>query len=510
MPTEFDKIRVYINIKWLVIISLVALLGIERLFGVVTTLSTISAFTALGIASLTNLILFLTVQRNERAAYLLTYPSVLFDLALIVVALYFNGGIENNWLFLPVLLIFFSGYLLTFGASLAFAALAFAGMLIIFCLDYFRILPHFTIYNLPEAYLRNPEYIADVFVGLFLLYFSAAISSGYVNQAMSKTLARQKESLVKAQEKQQESEGTRKALMNLMEDLGRSRDNLEARVKERTAELEEAKDGLEIKVFERTTDLEQSRKAILHMMKDLKEDVTKLQAIDRMKTEFLSMVSHELRTPITPIKGYLTLMLGGKVGQFSTEQKKALNVLLRQSDHLQDLIDSLLDISRLELNKEIPITKEPLSIKKLLEDVVESDHFAAEQRGLALKLEIDKTLPTFMGDAIKLKRILANLLGNAIKFTPKGGTVILRATSDPANLRIEVADNGIGIEADCLEKIFDKFFQVDSSYTRASGGIGMGLAIARELVAVHGGKIWAESQGPGKGSKVIFTLPLDK
>ncbi|MFC1637545.1 sensor histidine kinase [Candidatus Margulisiibacteriota bacterium] len=142
-------------------------------------------------------------------------------------------------------------------------------------------------------------------------------------------------------------------------------------------------------------------------------------------------------------------------------------------------------------------------------DEVEAVNISAEDRGLAIKLEIDPELPSIMGDEIKLKRVVTNLVGNALKFTARGGEIRIKARPEAPGIRVEVIDNGVGIAGEYLGKIFDKFFQVDSSYTRATGGIGMGLAIARELVELHGGKIWVESGGLGKGSRFNFTLPSE-
>jgi len=427
---------------------------------------------------------------------------------LIILALYFNGGIENTWLFFPVFVIFFSGYLFSVRASLAYAVVSYLSILLMFFLEYFKIIPHFGIYNLSELYWRNTEYCIDYLVGMFMLYFFAAFSSGYLNQIMAQAAERLGRSLKETQTAQKESENARKALLNLTEDLTRARDTLEARVKERTAELEEAKSNLEQKVGERTAELEKSRRAVIHMMKDLKDDMEKLKVIDRMKTEFLSMVSHELRTPLTPIKGYLYLLTSEKIGTLTDQQKKALEIISRQSEHLQTLIDSILDLSRIERGQPLPLKKEPMSIKAAIEEVAEAMKIQAQAKQLNLILEIQENLPTIMGDSIKIKRALTNLLGNAFKFTPEGGEVKVRAFAEDSSLRVEVIDNGIGLAPENLTKIFEKFYQVDSSITRAAGGMGMGLPIAKEIVELHGGKIWAESEGLGKGSKFIFTLPI--
>ncbi|MGB9612855.1 MAG: sensor histidine kinase [Candidatus Margulisiibacteriota bacterium] len=507
MQTESEQLKLYLRIKYWVVGTAALLIGAETALGVVSATASISSFVAMAVALLSALPLQVQINR-QKSTIASAYLSLSFDLLLIIVALYFNGGIENTWLFFPVFVIFISGYFFTLRASLIYAFISYAAILLMFLLEYYKIIPHFGIYNLPELYWRNTDYCIDYLVGMFMLYFFAAFSSGYLNQTMRQRAEKLRQSLAETQAAQQESENARRALLNLTEDLTSARNALEARVKERTAELEEAKASLERKVAERTANLEASRKAILHMMKNLHEDMDKLRLIDRMKTEFLSMVSHELRTPLTPIKGYLYLLTTEKMGKLSEEQKKALEIISRQSEHLQTLIDSILDLSRIERGVPIPLKKEPLSIKSVIEEVVEAMKIQAQACELKVSLELQENLPTIMGDPIKLKRVITNLLGNALKFTPRGGEIKIRAFAADSAIRIEVIDNGIGIAPENLERIFEKFYQVDSSLTRPAGGMGIGLSIAKEIVELHGGKIWAESEGLGRGSKFIFILPI--
>lgn len=506
MQFSESKQNLVLRIKWslICIISLYLLIGYP--LGVFPAKAAFPVFMALLIASSTALLLVYSRRRNI-FPFFFTHLSLTLDLLIIIFGVYFSGGTENTWLFMPVFVIYLAGYLFDLRTSLAYAMLAFGVVAAMFFLEYFDYIPHFSLYNLPDFYWRNPGRYIGFLVGMFVLYFVGALSSGYLNQIVNQTLISLGNSLTESKGRQKEAEDSHKAMLNLMEDLGSAKEGLELRVKERTAELEEAKATLEKRVSERTVALDNSRKAILHMMKDLKEDMTKLQTIDRMKTEFLSMVSHELRTPITPLKGYLKLLLAGKIGKLAPNQIDTLHVLEHQGEHLEDLIDSLLDISRLELGKPIPTKKEPLSIKNVITDVAEAMVISAENRGLKLEQDLPDTLPAIFGDEIKIKRVLSNLIGNALKFTPKGGKIQVRATTQDASVRIEVLDNGIGLSKVNLEKIFEKFYQVDSSFTRAAGGIGMGLSIAKELVELHGGKIWAESKGLGNGSKFIFILP---
>ncbi|MBN2058012.1 MAG: hypothetical protein JW782_04395 [Candidatus Saganbacteria bacterium] len=509
MREENIGINFYMILKWIVLAGIALLVVGEVIFGIIALPSAISSFLILSVLALTNILLWLMYYRRINTAPLVFF-SLLLDTALTIVALYFNGGTENTWLFLPGIIILLAGFIIDLKASILLAVSAYFGVILMFLLDYNGIIPHYSIYEDVALHWRDLEYNLDYLTGMFLLYLACALGGGFFTYYMKRVSNQLKQSLEQAQQSQTQAENSRRAIQNILEDLSCARNDLEQRVRERTQELEESRKDLEKKIEARTVDLENSRKAIMHMMRDLKEDMSKLQAIDRLKTEFLSLVSHELRTPITPIKGYLALMLGGKMGDFSDQQKHALNILMRQSDHLEDLIGSVLDISRLELGKPIPAELQPLSIKKMIDDIIEALKLSVEERGLRLSVEIPGPLPTIMGDEIKLKRVMTNLIGNSLKFTPKGGWITIKAGLDGTNIKIEVVDNGIGIAREYLEKIFAKFFQIDSSYSRAAGGIGMGLAIAKELIELHGGKLWAESPGLGRGASFIFTLPVEK
>lgn len=245
-------------------------------------------------------------------------------------------------------------------------------------------------------------------------------------------------------------------------------------------------------------------------------DVTERQKLDQMKAEFMSMLSHELRTPLTPITGFTNLILSGKLGEVPESHKSALKIMQKQSKHLSTLIDSLLDMTRVEFGR-MSVEKKPVRFNTLLEEAIESMRPLARERGIHFEPELPPQLPTIMGDEEKLDRVVTNLLGNALKFTPKGGTVWIRARettfkkegTDYRGVETRISDNGIGIAPDQLARIFGKFYQVDSSYTRAAGGLGLGLAIVKEIIEVHGGRVWAESEGIGKGAKFIFTLPVE-
>jgi PAS domain S-box-containing protein len=236
-------------------------------------------------------------------------------------------------------------------------------------------------------------------------------------------------------------------------------------------------------------------------------ELEKAREREQMKTEFMSIISHELRTPLTPIRGYIDLLLSEQLGKLSPEQKNALETVKKQSRHLLILIDSVLDIARVEYGKPIEIKKEPISLAAIIQDVFSGMEFQFKEKEIKT-LNISTEIETILADEAKITQVVNNLVGNALKFTPKKGEIGLRTRKVGDAVQIEVWDTGLGIEEKNRGKIFEKFYQVDSSYTRAAGGIGMGLAIVKEIVEAHGGKVWVESAGLGKGAKFIFTLPL--
>lgn len=503
MYNQNEKLQAYIRIKWSIALLATPLLFFWLTFGGISLLQAlpIIAFIILSVAF--NLF-FIFYKLKQDHVFPLMACSFGLDLFLIMIFIYFGGGIENNWIFILAIYIFISGIIFKTSAGFIYATLAFGTLLLMHSLEYSGLIPHSNPYiTIPSSTIwRSPEYFLDKLSSFFLLFYLSAFAGSFLNQQLEK-------SLFKTDQSRLESEKARQALMNISSDLESAKKSLEIRVKERTAELEEAKASLESKVRERTGELENSRKAILHMMKDLKEDIKKLREVDSMKTEFLSMISHELRTPLTLIKGYVALLQAGKIGPLSPEQNKTIEIVARQSDHLHSMIDSILDISRLEIGKPIPLNRAPMSFKSAVEKTIEALKIQAKEKKIEITSNISDFLPTIVGDEIKIKRVLTNLLGNAMKFTPEGGKINVNAYISDSQIKVEVVDNGIGISRENLSRVFEKFFQVDSSITRSAGGMGMGLAISKELVELHGGKITAESEGLGKGTKITFTLPIN-
>lgn len=230
-----------------------------------------------------------------------------------------------------------------------------------------------------------------------------------------------------------------------------------------------------------------------------------LERLNRVKTEFVSMVSHELRTPLTAIKGFVDVVMSEEAGALNEQQKRFLKIAHNSIDRLAFLISDLLDISRIE-SGQIKMEMSETSMEKILQEATETYRKTIEGKGISFHVETDKKLPRILADASRLKQVIDNLLSNAMKFTPAGGTVRIYAEDMGDFVLVSVTDTGIGIKKEEQEKIFEKFFQADSSLTRQVGGTGLGLAISKAIIEMHGGRIWVESE-IGKGSTFRFLLP---
>ncbi|MBN2058072.1 MAG: HAMP domain-containing protein [Candidatus Saganbacteria bacterium] len=240
-----------------------------------------------------------------------------------------------------------------------------------------------------------------------------------------------------------------------------------------------------------------------------KEAVARLTELDRLKNEFISMVSHELRTPVTSVDGYVSLFLAGAAGPLTEEQKNYLSIVQNNDQRLLTLIDRLLDFSRIESGR-FTINKELVSLNEIIDEALKMLKPQLEKKKAGIKLALSARNNNFMGDRSKMKQVITNLVENALKFSAEGRPLLLTiATADAGDfIRVEIADNGIGIEGSDLQRIFNKFFQVEDTLTRKVGGIGLGLAIAKEIIGNHNGRIWAESKGKDRGASFIFMLPV--
>ena len=232
-------------------------------------------------------------------------------------------------------------------------------------------------------------------------------------------------------------------------------------------------------------------------------DITERRAVERMKNEFISEVSHELRTPLTSIRGSLGLLAGGMLGPLPEQGRHMLDIAVSNTDRLVRLLNDILDIERMESGT-ITLERRDCNAADLTTQATDVMQKMADEAGVTLSTTAQTA--QLYADPDRILQTLTNLLSNAIKFSPRGGTVWLRAERRGYELRFQVEDQGRGMPADKLESIFERFQQVDASDSREKGGTGLGLPICRSIVQQHGGKIWAEG-AEGQGSTFSFTLP---
>lgn len=236
------------------------------------------------------------------------------------------------------------------------------------------------------------------------------------------------------------------------------------------------------------------------------QDVSELRLLRTVRRDFVANVSHELRTPLASIRLLVDTLEAGAL----EEQEVAASFVHRigvEADHLIQMVTELLDLSRIESGQLPLLGREPSAVAELIQTAVERLLVVAEDKQVAIATEIEPGMPTIRVDRDKIVQVLLNVLFNAIKFTPRGGSVRVRAGVQDGQVVVAVADTGVGIPRDELARIFERFYKSDKSRARSSGGTGLGLPIARHIVEAHGGSIRAESQ-EGQGSTFTFTLPV--
>lgn len=239
---------------------------------------------------------------------------------------------------------------------------------------------------------------------------------------------------------------------------------------------------------------------------DLRDSKLNAEAANKSKSEFLANMSHELRTPLNSIIGFSDVLLEMSNEGLSEKQKRYVMNISKSGKHLLTLINDILDISKVESGK-MHLYKENIAVKNLLEDMFSSLQPLAAEKEISMKVSLDPDLGHIHADRGKIKQVLYNLIGNAIKFTEHGGFVTISAKLNVDMLHISVKDTGIGISEEDQKKLFRPFTQIDSSISRKYEGTGLGLALSNELVALHGGRIWVESE-PGKGSTFTIMIPV--
>ncbi|MFA5856942.1 MAG: ATP-binding protein [Candidatus Pacearchaeota archaeon] len=298
---------------------------------------------------------------------------------------------------------------------------------------------------------------------------------------LSKSIRKMKKDLKDYQEK-------------LIDSEKRKNQELESEVKSKTTELNS-----------RIEDLSMTKSAILNIMEDMTHANENLKELDKAKSEFLNIVSHELKTPLTAMIAHLDVLDDLK-GNLTEDELNSIEAIRRNSENLKDLISNILEISRIESGK-FELTKSKQEIDKIILDGIKRIEILSKQKGLKMIAKIED-LPKVNIDDTRFKEVMNNLLTNAIKFTDEG-TITIKAKKKEDKIEIKVIDTGVGIPANKIDNLFQKFYQVDASISRRYGGTGLGLSITKKIIEAHGGNISVESDGVNKGTTFTLTLPID-
>jgi signal transduction histidine kinase len=255
----------------------------------------------------------------------------------------------------------------------------------------------------------------------------------------------------------------------------------------------------------RREDLEDEVSERGRLEQEMQQQADALAAADQHKDEFLAMLGHELRNPLAPLRNAVEVMRSLDL----TDRRlvSLRDAIDRQVAHLTHLVDDLLDVGRISQGK-ISLLREPVQVSHFIAQAVETSHPLLEARSHHLALDIPPEPVWILGDSTRLAQVFANLLNNAAKYTPNGGQIWLSARQEEGQVVVRVADNGVGIAADVLPRIFELFTQADRTLDRAEGGLGIGLTLVKALIVMHGGQIEASSAGTGQGSEFVVRLPV--
>ncbi|MCS6909652.1 MAG: ATP-binding protein [Anaerolineales bacterium] len=311
------------------------------------------------------------------------------------------------------------------------------------------------------------------------------LAQGYITEAQ----------LQEALARRAQGSGSRLLGQILMEMGAVTRETLDRVIARQILELQnallQANRTLEQNVAERTAELEMA--------------LLKLTELNQLKSNIVTNISNELHTSLTHIKSYVTLLTEGELGQLAPAQQEALSATLDAVNRLEQSLEGLIAYAA-SARGEMTLNLRSVRITPFVDEVLQRVRPAAEQKGLRLDRRLNITQPIFLGDEEKLFWVLLQLLNNAIKFTPQGGSVMLNVSDEGHRVRFSVQDTGIGIPADRLEEIFEDFRRLDGSTTRHYTGTGLGLALVRRIVEAHGARIHVESQ-EGRGSTFSFAVP---
>jgi len=264
------------------------------------------------------------------------------------------------------------------------------------------------------------------------------------------------------------------------------------------------------KLFEKTWKAQQElEKKVEERTQELKHALNEVNIVSKRKSEFISAVSHELRTPLTSIKGYASILLAGKLGELPEEVRLRLDKINKHSDELVNLVNDLLDISRIESGR-VTMRLESQNLRAIFTDITDLFFVQFKEKGIELSSKIDDNASDVTADAGQLKRVFINLVSNAAKFVPlKDGKIKVSAYKVGKFIQVDITDNGCGIPEDARERIFEEFYRVENAINDQVKGTGLGLALVKHIIEAHGGRIWVTSK-LGVGSTFSFTLPTER
>jgi signal transduction histidine kinase len=263
--------------------------------------------------------------------------------------------------------------------------------------------------------------------------------------------------------------------------------------------------GRVIEIYRDITERKKNEALIYRKNLQLTEVNRELEKLLKIKSEFLSLVSHELKSPLTVVEGYLDLFRRRQLGPLSPEQERALSVAGEEAEHLNSLINQILDLAQLDSGR-FELMKSEFSVREVVDWCRKVLSGKAGAKKITFVTDISNAASPAFGDFHKIRQVFRNIMENALKFSPKKGKVLIRGEKRKGYLVYSIRDEGIGIPEGELDLIFDKFYQVKNQRSQKEGGIGLGLAISKNIIELHGGRIWAES-GAGEGVTVYFTLP---
>lgn len=447
-----QRVHYFIEFRWIAVIGIAVIaLFANKIFRISFPLMPV--FLIAVIMALYNLMFSLQAKKLGREAPSSIVPRArsfvqiqsAADLVAFIVLFHFTGSVENPFIFYLVFHIIIASILLPYKTAYGLATLA----VFLFCslvgLEYLGLIPHVHLQGFASPDLyRQGSYILAILFSLVTVL--------YISTYMASSIA--------------------------------------GELRKRQREVASLKDRCLIDV------------------KALEKVNKKLMELDRLRTHFLAMASHDLKAPLAAVQSYLQVILGGFTGEINDEQRDMLDRSSVRIEELLNLINDLLDATRIEAGQ-IVQEMEETSLAEVVEDALENVRSPAAEKGLELLVEVAEDLPEIQASPRRLVQVLTNLLNNAVQFTPSGGRVTLRVRELDEHLQVEVMDMGIGISPEDMPRIFEEFYRGKDVETK---GAGLGLAIAKKIVEAHGGKVWAESPYPEseKGSKFIFKLPKRK